>query len=288
LRIGKENSPRKIILFIFLAIISLAVIFPVIYMFANSFLNYVEAEVTYKPLFSGMGSGGKLSFKLIPDKVDIIQYYTIFLKNPLYLMMFWNSVIITLPIMIGQMIVASLAAFAFSKLRFPFRNTIFFIYIIVMMMPFQVTLVPNYITLDALNLLGTFQAIILPGVFSTFGVFLLKQFMTYLPDAYCEAGKIDGAGYLRIFSRIILPQCKGALASLAILVFIDNWNMVEQPLIFLENEMMHPLSIFLGSINQQEISIAFACGFLYMIPTILIFLYFENDFIEGIKLSGIK
>jgi multiple sugar transport system permease protein len=288
LRIGKENSPGKIILFIFLVIISLAVIFPVIYMFANSFLNYVEAEVTYKPLFSGMGSGGKLSFKLIPDKVDIIQYYTIFLKNPLYLMMFWNSVIITLPIMIGQMIVASLAAFAFSKLRFPFRNTIFFIYIIVMMMPFQVTLVPNYITLDALNLLGTFQAIILPGVFSTFGVFLLKQFMTYLPDAYCEAGKIDGAGYLRIFSRIILPQCKGALASLAILVFIDNWNMVEQPLIFLENEMMHPLSIFLGSINQQEISIAFACGFLYMIPTILIFLYFENDFIEGIKLSGIK
>lgn len=288
MRIGKENSPGKIILFIFLVIISLAVIFPVIYMFANSFLNYVEAEVTYKPLFSGMGSGGKLSFKLIPDKVDIIQYYTIFLKNPLYLMMFWNSVIITLPIMIGQMIVASLAAFAFSKLRFPFRNTIFFIYIIVMMMPFQVTLVPNYITLDALNLLGTFQAIILPGVFSTFGVFLLKQFMTYLPDAYCEAGKIDGAGYLRIFSRIILPQCKGALASLAILVFIDNWNMVEQPLIFLENEMMHPLSIFLGSINQQEISIAFACGFLYMIPTILIFLYFENDFIEGIKLSGIK
>ena len=257
-------------------------------MFANSFLNNVEAEVTYKPLFSGMGSGGKLSFKLIPDKVDIIQYYTIFIKNPLYLMMFWNSVIITLPIMVGQMIVASLAAFAFSKLRFPFRNTIFFIYIIVMMMPFQVTLVPNYITLDALNLLGTFQAIILPGVFSTFGVFLLKQFMTYLPDAYFEAGKIDGAGYLRIFSRIILPQCKGALASLAILVFIDNWNMVEQPLIFLENEMMHPLSIFLGSINQQEISIAFACGFLYMIPTILIFLYFENDFIEGIKLSGIK
>lgn len=288
MRIGKENSPRKIILFIFLAIISLAVIFPVIYMFANSFLNNVEAEVTYKPLFSGMGSGGKLSFKLIPDKVDIIQYYTIFIKNPLYLMMFWNSVIITLPIMVGQMIVASLAAFAFSKLRFPFRNTIFFIYIVVMMMPFQVTLVPNYITLDALNLLGTFQAIILPGVFSTFGVFLLKQFMTYLPDAYFEAGKIDGAGYLRIFSRIILPQCKGALASLAILVFIDNWNMVEQPLIFLENEMMHPLSIFLGSINQQEISIAFACGFLYMIPTILIFLYFENDFIEGIKLSGIK
>lgn len=288
MRIGKENSPRKIILFIFLAIISLAVIFPVIYMFANSFLNNVEAEVTYKPLFSGMGSGGKLSFKLIPDKVDIIQYYTIFIKNPLYLMMFWNSVIITLPIMVGQMIVASLAAFAFSKLRFPFRNTIFFIYIVVMMMPFQVTLVPNYITLDALNLLGTFQAIILPGVFSTFGVFLLKQFMTYLPDAYFEAGKIDGASYLRIFSRIILPQCKGALASLAILVFIDNWNMVEQPLIFLENEMMHPLSIFLGSINQQEISIAFACGFLYMIPTILIFLYFENDFIEGIKLSGIK
>jgi multiple sugar transport system permease protein len=157
-----------------------------------------------------------------------------------------------------------------------------------MMMPFQVTLVPNYIILKKLNLLGTYWSIILPGIFTTFGVFLLRQFMMYIPDEYCEAAKIDGAGYLRTFYCIILPQCKGALVSLAILVFVDNWNMVEQPLIFLKDEGMYPLSIFLSMINSDDIGIAFACGFLYMLPTLLIFLYGENHFVEGIQLSGIK
>lgn len=283
-----RNTLKKTITYILLILISFVLVFPLVYMFANSFLSEHEAESSYRFLFSGMSGTEKLTFKLIPESVDIIQYYTIFIKNPAYLLMFWNSVIVTLPIVLGQMLVSSMAAFAFGKLRFPLRNTIFFTYIIVMLMPFQVTLVPNYIMLDKMNLTGTYWAVILPGIFTTFGVFLLKQFITYLPNEYCEAAKIDGAGYFKTFSGIILPQCKGALASLAILVFIDNWNMVEQPLIFLQNEAMHPLSVFLGRINQQDISIAFACGVIYMIPTILIFLYYENDFVEGIKLSGIK
>ena len=183
---------------------------------------------------------------------------------------------------------ATLAAYAFSKLKFPFSDTIFFIYIIVMMMPFQVTLVPNYIMLKNLNLMGSYWAVIFPGVFSTFGVFLLRQFMMYIPDDYFEAAKIDGAGYIQSLFSILLPQCKGAVASLSILVFIDNWNMVEQPLIFLDNENMHPLSIFLSKINEMDIGIAFACGILYMIPTLLVFLYGENYLIEGIELSGVK
>ena len=124
MRIGKENSPGKIILFIFLVIISLAVIFPVIYMFANSFLNYVEAEVTYKPLFSGMGSGGKLSFKLIPDKVDIIQYYTIFLKPSLSndVLEFRNHYAAYNDRADDSCVIGCLCI---QQLRFPFRNTIF-------------------------------------------------------------------------------------------------------------------------------------------------------------------
>lgn len=289
-----NKKVKKIIYYFVLIVISFMMLFPLLYMVANSFMSSREAVATYSAI---TGSGGvmddaskieSIGFKLIPEQVSLLQYYQALLRKPKFLIMFWNSVIVTAPIMLGQIMVAGLAAFAFSKLRFPFRNTIFFIYIIVMMMPFQVTLVPNYIMLKRLDLLGTYWAVILPGIFTTFGVFLLRQFMMLIPNEYCEAGKIDGAGYLATFTRIILPQCKGALASLSILVFVDNWNMVEQPLIFLKDEAMHPLSIFLSRINAEDIGLAFACGVLYMLPVLLTFLYAENYFVEGIQLSGIK
>lgn len=296
----KRITFKSIIKYMVLICIAAALLFPVIYMVTNSFMSNSEVLRNYSVISSGgtdsaVSDGGieetehsYITFKLIPDTVSFMQYYNVLLRKPKFLLMFWNSVFLTVPIVVGQIIVATLAAYAFSKLKFPFSDKIFFIYIIVMMMPFQVTLVPNYIVLKNLNLMGSYWSIILPGTFATFGVFLLRQFMIYIPDEYCEAAKIDGAGYLKSFFRIILPQCKGALASLAILVFIDNWNMVEQPLIFLENETMHPLSIFLSRINEQEIGIAFACGMLYMIPTLLVFLYGENYFIEGIEMSGVK
>lgn len=272
--------------------ISFLLLFPMLYMLTNSFMESREVTQTYSALAGGdISHGGKspsIGFKLIPKKVSFMQYYNVLLRKPKFLVLFWNSVIMTVPIMLGQMIVSFFAAYAFSKLRFPFRDKIFFVYIIVMMMPFQVTLVPNYIISKQLNLLGSYWSVILPGVFATFGVFLLRQFMLNIPDEYTEAATIDGAGYLRTLTKIILPQCKGATASLAILVFVDNWNMVEHPLIFLKDETMHPLSIFLSRINSGEIGIAFACGILYMLPMLLIFLYGENYLVEGIQLSGIK
>ncbi|QNU67342.1 carbohydrate ABC transporter permease [Ruminiclostridium herbifermentans] len=297
----KRVTVQSIVKYVVLICIAAALLFPVIYMVTNSFMSNSEVLRNYNVISSGgidntvINDEGieetkhtYISFKLIPDMVSFMQYYNVLLRKPKFLLMFWNSVFLTVPIVVGQIIVATLAAYAFSKLKFPFSDKIFFIYIIVMMMPFQVTLVPNYIVLKELNLLGSYWSIIFPGTFATFGVFLLRQFMVYIPDEYCESAKIDGAGYMRSFFSIVLPQCKGALASLAILVFIDNWNMVEQPLIFLDNETMHPLSIFLSRINEQEIGIAFACGMLYMIPTLLVFLYGENYFIEGIEMSGVK
>jgi len=287
---SKKNKLKNLLKFTFLLAVTIMLLFPVFYMITNSFMSKQEAANTYNLISSASeGNTNKmLSFKFIPDMVTATQYYSVFFKEPKYLLMFWNSIIITLPIVLGQIVVATLAAFAFSKLRFPFRDKIFFIYIIVMMMPFQVTLVPNYIMLKELGLLGKYSAIILPGIFSTFGVFLLRQFMKSIPEEYMEAGKIDGAGYFQLFYKIVLPQCKGAMASLAILVFIDNWNMVEQPLIFLKDESMYPLSIFLSRINSEELGLAFACGVIYMLPTLLIYLYGENYLVEGIQLSGIK
>ena len=228
------------------------------------------------------------TFKLIPDTVTLSQYYQVLVKQNDFVFFFWNSVKIVLPIILGQLIVASMAAFAFSKLKFACKEQLFFIYIITMLMPYQVTLVPNYIIADKLNLIGNDLSIILPGVFSTFGVFLLRQFMRYIPDEYCEAAKVDGAGYFHIFLRIILPMTKAGLSSLTILLLIDNWNMVEQPIVFLNEIKDYPLSVALSQLNQSKTGIAFAASTLYMAPLLLAFLYGENYLVEGLQLSGIK
>jgi multiple sugar transport system permease protein len=192
-------------------------------------------------------------------------------------MKFWNSVIITFPTVIGQVIVSALAAFAFAKLNFPLKNTLFLIYIILLILPLQVTLVPNYIVLDNLNLLNNFLSIILPGTFSAFGICLLRQSIKYIPNSSIEAARIDGASYFKIFTNIILPQIKGGLITLTLLCFIDNWNVVEQPLIYFDDSAMYPLSIGLSDISNSDYGIVFACGVMFMIIPLLIYLYGQRD-----------
>jgi len=279
---------KKLFTYAILVLAAILLLFPIVTMLCNSFMESKEVVNTYAFLSGGTQPEGSIGLKLIPDKVTLIQFYNVLMRKPTFLMMFWNSVMITIPSVAGQIVVSVLGAYAFAKLKFPLREPLFFTYIIVMMMPFQVTLVPNFIMLRQLKLLGSFKAVILPGIFSTFGVFLLRQFMVQIPDEYCEAAKIDGAGYFRTFLNIILPQCKGAVASLAILVFIDQWNIVEQPLIFLEDISMYPLSVFLSQINVSELGVAFACGILFMLPALLVFLYGENYLVEGIQHSGLK
>jgi multiple sugar transport system permease protein len=212
----------------------------------------------------------------------------VLIATPQFLHMFWNSVKMVVPIIIGQVAVASLAAFAFAKLRFPGREPIFFIYLLAMLMPFQVTLVPNYIVADELGLLNSPASIVLPGVFAAFGVFLLRQFMLHIPSAYMEAAKMDGAGYIRSFVTIALPMVKPGIAALVVLLFADYWNMVEQPLIFLLDAELQPLSVFLSRIQKEAFDVSFAASVVYMTPMLLLFLCMERYFIEGIQLSGIK
>lgn len=288
-----KSNIRCIIKYVLLILGVFTMIFPVVFMLMNSLMSNGEVLSVYDAMNSGQSSSmpGEVSYiklNLIPDTVDFYQYYMTLFRRPNYLVMFFNSVIMTVPIVLGQVMIATLGGYAFAKLRFPMREPIFFAFILVMLMPFQVTLVPNYIVLRQMNLLGSHLAIILPGIFSTFGVFLLRQFIRAIPDEYCESAKIDGAGYLKTFIKIIVPQCKAAIASVAILVFIDNWNMVEQPLIFLKDNIKYPLSVFLGLINGMDLGLAFACGVLYMLPTVLIFLYGEEELVKGIQLSGIK
>lgn len=266
-------------------------LFPITLTITNSFMTESEISVTYEAIQGEQDPSANMehvTLKWIPQLVTLSQYYSVLIEKPQFLLLFWNSVKIVVPIIAGQIAVASLAAYAFSQLRFRFREPLFFIYIVTMLMPFQVTLVPNYIVADKLGLLNSYLSIIFPGIFSAFGVFLLRQFMMFVPQSYAEAARVDGAGYMYIFARIVLPMCGPGIAALSILVFIDNWNMVEQPLIFLHDAAKQPLSIYLSVIGSGELGIAFAASALYMMPLILLALYAEHYLVEGIQLSGIK
>jgi len=257
-------------------------------------LNVVSSFMTEREITANYSSLGKtdtsvfVNLKWIPDWVSFQQYNKVLIATPKFLYMFWNSVMMVTPIIIGQAIVATLAAFAFGKLRFPGRDGFFFVYLMTMLMPFQVTLVPNYLMSDRLGLLNHPSSIILPGIFGAFGVFLLRQFMLNIHSAFIEAAKMDGAGYLRIFISIALPMVKPGIAALIVLLFVDYWNMVEQPLIFLQDATMQPLSVFLSRIQKEEFGVSFAIAVIYMMPMVLLFLSAERYFIEGIQLSGVK
>jgi multiple sugar transport system permease protein len=229
-----------------------------------------------------------VNLKLLPDWLSFEQYGKVLVQSPTYLHMFWNSVAMVVPIIAGTAVVAPLAAFAFAKLRFRGRERMFAVYILVMLMPFQVTLVPNYIVLERLGLVNSAAAIILPGMFGAFGVFLLRQFMQQIPQAYSEAAFIDGAGHGTIFARVVLPLVQPGIAALVVLLFADYWNMVEQPLVFLDDPLRQPLSLYLSRIAEEARGVGFAASVLYMMPMVLLFLYAESYFIEGVQLSGVK
>ncbi|MDQ0089066.1 multiple sugar transport system permease protein [Paenibacillus anaericanus] len=276
-----------------LIVIAVIMLLPIVITFTNSLMTEKEIGRNYNLLgqMIDVSSGLKNEFvtpKLIPDWVSFEQYGKVLLETATYLNMFWNSVFMVVPIILGQVIVGSLAAYAFAMLRFRGRDSMFFVYVMVMLMPFQVTLVPNYIIADKLGLLNSVSAIVLPGVFAAFGVFMLRQFMLSIPYSLVEAAIMDGAGHFRIFYRIIIPLIKPGISALIILLFVDYWNMVEQPLIFLEDMFKQPLSLYLSRIQEEARGIGFAASIVYMSPMVLLFLYAESYFIEGVQMSGIK
>ena len=285
----KKRTFGRVGMFILCAVFALMFLMPTVLTITNSFMSESEIKSNYGMIFSTT-SGGYVSetvnLKFIPDKVTLSQYVTGLIKSPDYLIKFWNSLILVVPIVIFQVAVAAVAAYSFTRWRGRIRSGIFFFYVILMLMPYQVTLVPNYLVSQWLGILNTRWSIILPGVFAPFSVFLLTKFMRRIPYSLIEAAKVDGAGEWEIFTKICLPQCRSALYSIAILVFIDYWNMVEQPLILLQDAEQQPLSVFLSSINAGEIGLAFAMATIYMVPSLLLFLHGEEYLVEGIANSG--
>ena len=265
---------------------------PTVLTVTNSFMTQSEISANYGEVFASAAGDGstyisdEVNLKFIPDMVSFSQYITVLIKSPDYLLKFWNSVILVVPIVLLQVGVAAITAYGFTRWRGKVRAFLFFFYVILMLMPYQVTLVPNFLVSQWLGILDTRWAIIFPGMFAPFSVFLLTKSMRRIPSSLIEAAKLDGSSEWQIFKDICLPQCRSALYSIAILVFIDYWNMVEQPIILLPDGAKQPLSVYLSTINASEVGLAFAVATIYMVPSLLLFLHGEDYLVEGIAHQG--
>ena len=276
---------KRILPVILFGFISLLFLLPTLLTFTHAFFGEEELAARYGAVFDSVGNASKFTDARLlpfPTAPTLKQFWTVLFQSPDYLYKFWNSVGLALPITLCQVGIAAMAAYSLARVRSKFRSALFFFYVLLLLMPYQVTLVPNYILADKLGILGSRWAVLFPGAFAPFSVFLLARAMQRIPSHQFEAAALDGAGEWRLFTRIALPQVRGVAYAVAILVFIDNWNMVEQPLVLLGEESQYPLSVFLSEINQKDAAIAFAAAVIYMLPPLLLFWHGERRLAAGI------
>jgi len=229
-----------------------------------------------------------IQIPLIPSRVTLEQYQNVLVIQPVFLMLLLNSIKITVPVVLGNLLVSVAAAYGFTVWKWRHKEKVFLIYIIIMLMPLQAVLVPNYIIAEQMRLNGSYLAIILPGIFSPFGTFLLRQSLKRLPKDCLEAAEIDGAGPLRVFWSIVLPQMKSGMAALVMLVFIEYWNVVEQVIVFLKEYYKQPLSVFLSYLPSENVGLIFAASTVYMLVPLWFLALGQKDLERGIELSSGK
>lgn len=277
----------KILSMIFFLFLGILVLFPALYTVCNSFMSPAEIESYYGAVIN-QRENAEAVFHIIPNVFSLEGYYMVFLRSTDYLMKFWYSFFLCMVISAGQILVSALGGFAFAKYPIPLKKGILFLLIVLMMMPVQVTLVPNYIILDELKLLDSWLALILPMTFLPFGTVFMTQIFKRIPDEILDAAKLDGAGTFQNLFRIVMPIGKGGLISVFLLAFVDSWNMVEQPMTFLRDTLCYPLSVFLASVNEVNFALSFVCGVLAALPMLLLFFFFHEELTQGIELSGVK
>lgn len=284
----KKIKISQILLFLFLAGVTVLTLLPLLRTFTYSFFDPNEIKAILKSR-NNFEEGKWIFNGLAPSLLSLNQHYRIFIGDPAILRFFLNSTLYVLVILAGQALVVPSLAFALAKLRFRGREIIFFTIIVLMILPFQVTMSPNILTLERLGLLKTVWAIILPAIFSPFYIFLLRQYMLSVPDELLEAAALDGKGPLGTYLQVVLPVCKPIIGAAVSLSFADIWNMAEQPLAFLSaNEGLMPLSVMFNTLGDKNADIAFAGAVLYILPALFVFFYFQKDITEGLQLSELK
>lgn len=198
--------------------------------------------------------------------------------------MFWNSVIYAICITFGAILISVPAAFAFRFAKFPCKKILYVFYLIIMMMPFQVMVLPNYIGLRDMGLLNTRMAIILPLIFSPFGVVVLYQYMREIDSSMVEAARLETNSTISIIIHCILPQIKVCVAAAALFIFADTWNMVEQPMLYLDDDKLRTLSTFIQQADSYHAQVMFPAAVLFMFPVLLCYLMFHEELKQGLKL----
>lgn len=235
-----------------------------------------------------VGTGGKIQWHLLPLYPTLKHFIKLLFYMPEFLAVFWNSMKIAVCILLGQLFVAIPAAWGFAKFSFRGKNALFIVYIILMLMPFGVMMLPSYLVLNQIHLMNTHWAIILPAAFSTFPVFLMYRGFCAIPRDLYEAAKIDGAGEWQIFFTIGIPLGSPGILSALALGFLEYWNMVEQPLAFLSDPSLWPLSLYLPEINLTKAGMAFAASVITLLPAVFVFFMGQDYLEQGIVSSGMK
>jgi len=270
------RQSRRILLHACLVVLSLAMVFPFFWMVSSSLKNTNDLYAVPPVLF--------------PRHLLWSNYVYMFTSAP-WGVYFFNTVKITVLVVLGQLITCSMAAYAFARLRFPGRDLIFAVYLGTIMIPYTVTMIPLFKIIKTLGWVNTHYALIVPALTSAFGTFLLRQFFLNLPQELEQAAMIDGCGYPRIFWHIILPNSRAALAALAIFTSLGTWNDFLTPLIYINSDQLKTLTLglatFQGTYTTQW-SYLMAGTVIVTLPMILIFLAAQRQFVQGVAMSGLK
>lgn len=277
---------RRLLFNTCMAALALFVWWPLWFMLTGAFTAGDELAVTLAPALGA--AAGAARWHWLPSWPTLRPLVELLLDTPEYFTMFWNTVGQVLPQLAGQLFVGAPAAWALSHLRFRGRGAVRGLYLVLMLLPFQVTMVPNYLVLNKLALLDTPWAVILPGVFGTFPVFIMQRGFDAVPNELLEAARIDGAGHWQCFWHVGLPLgVPGVLAALT-LGFLEAWNALEQPMTFLKNPANWPLSLYVSSVNTANLGAAMAVSLVMLAPAALIFKFGQPWLELGIQAGAIK
>lgn len=275
-----------VIRLLLLAIPAFLMLAPLLLLLPGSIMSRQELSALLKPVMKA--GEGVIGWRLLPAYPTFEYYYRLLFYTPQFFVVFWNSIKMVACILAGQLFIAVPSAWAFAVYRFRGSRILFQVYIVLMLMPFQVTMLSQYLVLDRMGLMDTQLAVILPAVFSTFPVFLCYRGFSSIPGELLDAGRIDGAGEPALFVKIGLPLSSGSILSAMVLGFLEYWNLIEQPLAFLKDKTLWPLSLYLPQVSAGRIGEAFAVSVITLVPAVFVF-WLGKDYMEqGIVASALK
>lgn len=285
-RLIKDIPARLLHILIRIFVISAAVasVMPLVFLICGTFTNEVELD---QILASVIGDGmGYATWHFIPLYPTVKNVVELLFDTPEYYVLFWNSVKIVGVVIAGQLLFAVPAAWGLARSRSRWAKLIFGLYMFCMILPFQVTMLSQYIVLNGMHMINTHWAIILPLVFSTFPIFIMFSAFEQVPASVVEAARLDGAGNFRIFAHMAVPIARKGILSAAILGFLEYWNIVEQPVVFLRDKSLWPLSVYLPEVSAGGAGRAFAFALFSCIPSLIVFYIGRDVLAEGISIGS--